>query len=414
MATIAIFVDIEEGHVLPTFWLSRFLQTRGHQVWYLGHQNLAQLVSDNGFKFISIMKGDPLANGSHAEHSRLNLIFGPLVRGELLDGILADLNSDVALVHSEYYLEGLAIHYRYHIPLVFFGPMFRRFPRTQITQKIAELLLELTSGLPEFLESVVKAGVKFKHFKDLSQLVLRTPELVLHPQAFDLPATEVEPGVHYVGAGVDPARTEQPFSLAGFDSTQPIIYCARGSQTQMNKEANRRLFQVTMDAAALRPEWQFIIAIGKAFKPEDFSDVPANVFLFPWVSQLKVLSRASVMINHGGFGSIKECIYMGVPAVVLPVKGFRDHSACAERVAYHGLGVQNDDPQISATELVRMIEQVINDSSFNARVGQMREKFKQQARLDIAADVIEKAITQPYSGVPVVQKMKARAHAAGH
>jgi UDP:flavonoid glycosyltransferase YjiC (YdhE family) len=105
---------------------------------------------------------------------------------------------------------------------------------------------------------------------------------------------------------------------------------------------------------------------------------------------------------------------MGVPAVVLPVKGFRDHSACAERVAYHGLGVQNDDPQISATELVRMIEQVINDSSFNARVGQMREKFKQQARLDIAADVIEKAITQPYSGVPVVQKMKARAHAAGH
>jgi hypothetical protein len=44
----------------------------------------------------------------------------------------------------------------------------------------------------------------------------------------------------------------------------------------------------------------------------------------------------------------------------------------------------------------------------------MREKFKQQARLDIAADVIEKAITQPYSGVPVVQKMKARAHAAGH
>jgi UDP:flavonoid glycosyltransferase YjiC (YdhE family) len=61
-----------------------------------------------------------------------------------------------------------------------------------------------------------------------------------------------------------------------------------------------------------------------------------------------------------------------------------------------------------------MIEQVINDSSFNARVGQMREKFKQQARLDIAADVIEKAITQPYSGVPVVQKMKARAHAAGH
>jgi glycosyltransferase, MGT family len=356
------------------------------------------------------MQGGPPDKNSQREHSRLNLVFGPLVRGELLDHVLADLRPDVVLVHSEYYLEGLAIHYRYLVPLVFFGPMFRHFPRTEVSQKLGELLMELTSGLPEFLESLVKAGVKFKNFKDLSQLVLRTPELVLHPPAFDLPTNKKEPGVHYVGAGIDPARTERPFSFAGFDSDQPLIYSARGSQNQMNKEANRKLFQVTMDAAAQRPEWQFIIALGKAFKASDFSDVPDNVFLFPWVSQLEVLSRATVMINHGGFGSIKECIYMGVPTIVLPVRGFRDHSACAERVAYHGLGVKNDDPGISSAELVRMIEQVIYDPSFNHRVGRMREKFKQEARLDIAADVIEKAITQPYSDLARMREPGRRVH----
>lgn len=85
--------------------------------------------------------------------------------------------------------------------------------------------------------------------------------------------------------------------------------------------------------------------------------------------------------------------------VVLPVKGFRDHSACAERVAYHGLGVTNDDPQISPTELIRLIEQVMNDPTFKQRGGQMREKFKQQARPDIAADVIEKAISDHGNGL---------------
>ena len=80
---------------------------------------------------------------------------------------------------------------------------------------------------------------------------------------------------------------------------------------------------------------------------------------------------------------------MGVPMVVLPLKGFRDHPDCAKRVVHHGLGVQNDDPNISPSELILLIEQVINNPSFSSCVDLMREKFRRQDGLELAAEVIE-------------------------
>jgi UDP:flavonoid glycosyltransferase YjiC (YdhE family) len=249
-----------------------------------------------------------------------------------------------------YYLAGLAIRYRYRIPVVFFTPNFRRHARKMECEAIIADLLEVKSGITEFLELLAKAGVQFKNFRDVAELALQSPELALLPEAFDLPGRDKEPGVYYVGAGIDAARNELPFTWAGLDPSRPLVYCARGSQIQLRREDNRRLFQTTIDAAATRPEWQFIIAISKVFKAEDFSDVPPNVALFDWVPQFEVLSRSNVMVNHGGFGTVKECIHMGVPMVVLPIRGFRDHPDCAERVVYHGLGVQNDDPQVSPIE----------------------------------------------------------------
>src|SRR5262245_14557921 len=102
MLTIAVLIDWEEGHLLPSFWLSRGMKDYGHKVCYLGYSSSEGLVRRQGFEFISVDK--KIDN------------FGPLVRGEVLDEIIATLRPDIMLVHSLYYIAGLTIHYLYRLP----------------------------------------------------------------------------------------------------------------------------------------------------------------------------------------------------------------------------------------------------------------------------------------------------------
>jgi zeaxanthin glucosyltransferase len=396
MITVAVLLDPEEGHLLASFWLSRWLKNYGYRVCYLGIPDTEESVRDQGFEFIPIWK-DAFPRGSYKRQGKTEQekksFLGPLARGEVLDEAVAALRPDVMLVLSLYYSAGLAIYFRYKIPVVFFTPYLRHDSRVKSCESVMGDFLNGRPGVADLFELLIKARVQLGGFKDLVELVLKFPELVLLPGAFDLPERGNEPGVHYLGAGVDMKRKEESFAWARIDSTLPLIFCARGSQVLLQQESSQRFFQIVFEAAAARPGWQFIIATGAGFKTEDLSAVPRNVMLSPWVSQLEVLSRADLMINHGGFNTVKECILLGVPMVVLPLKDFRDHPVCAERVAYHGLGVQSDIAQVTSVELVALVDQVLNDRSFKLRVDSMREKFCQQDRPDLAARVIESVIS---------------------
>jgi zeaxanthin glucosyltransferase len=397
MRTIAVLIDMEEGHLLPSFWLSRGLKGRGYRVCYLGVPSSERLVRNHGFEFIPVVPDKPSSvhyKGRKPASDKSVNYLGALMRGEMLDDIIASLQPDVMLIQSHYYTESLAIYYRYRLPVVFFTPHLRRYNRAIECERVVEDLCNFASGVAELCDLLTKSGVHFSNLKDIARLVLLFPELVMLPEAFDLPGRGDEPGVYYIGAGIDIKRKEEPFSWAGIDSNRALIYCARGSQPQLQSETNQRLIKDTLGAARARHDWQFIIATGKGVEVGDFTDVPANVILREWVPQLEVLSRANVMINHGGFGTIKECILMRVPMVVLPFEDFRDHSTSAARVVRHGLGVQSDVARVSSVELISLIEQVLNDQSFKLRVDLMREKFLQQDRFDLAAEVIEDAISR--------------------
>ena len=385
MATIAVLSDEEEGHLLPSFWLSRRLKDCGSRVCYLAPPNCERLVRGQGFEFISL-KSEREAGKIRGGQGYL----GPLLCEGMLDGAIVTLQPDVMLILSLYYAAGLAIHYRYKIPVVYFTPILSKYDRVERCGGIVNTLLNTTSGVPELLELLTKARVRFSNLMDIARLALRFPELVLVPEAFDVPD---EQGVYHVGAGVDLERTEESFPWDNIDSNSPIIFCALGSQVQLLKEFGRRFFQVIFEVATARPDCQFIISTGGSLDGEHFSSIPTNVIASTWVPQLEVLSRADLMINHGGLNTVKECILMGVPMVVLPLKSLRDHFITAERVVHHGLGVQSDITQISSAELIILIDQVLHDESFKIRVNLMRETFLQQDRFDLALNVLERAIS---------------------
>jgi MGT family glycosyltransferase len=401
MSNISVFLDLEEGHSLPIYKLLRRLKDREHGVCCHGLGHIGDSVRRQGFEFIPIIDDVlPRGNGqrerllaTYARDGIRDLYFESLVRGKVLDRLMAELKPDLGIFICHYYLEALAVHFRYQLPIVFFVPIFRAGNRAQASEAIVEALLKIKSGAAELLELITKAGVSIRNLNDVSQLVLQMPELMVLPEAFDLPDRTADRGMYYLGAGVDVERAEEPFDWRGINSEQPLIYCSLGSQNHITSETSRRFLQVAIDTAATLPGLQFIISIGKHFSTTDFRAVPGNVRLSRWVPQLEVLARADLMINHGGFGAIKECVLMGTPMLVFPLRPERDHGECAKRVVYHQLGLEGNVRDISTLELAAMIKQVIEDQSFKQRVALMREKFIEQDRVDIGVKVIEDLLT---------------------
>ena len=95
------------------------------------------------------------------------------------------------------------------------------------------------------------------------------------------------------------------------------------------------------------------------------------------------------MINHGGLGTIKECIYFGVPMIVFPM--MRDQPGNAARVAYHGLGIVGQS-RVSAGQVNALIDTVERNPSFRARAEAMGKKFREIEDSGIGIQVIERLV----------------------
>src|SRR5690348_15723508 len=100
MPTIAALLDTWEGHTLPTLGLLRCLKARGHRIACLGMPAIEDAVLQQGFEFIPILgnvwrRESLLGNGqkSYRLDDLPDLYFGPLVRGQVLDAVVAALKA---------------------------------------------------------------------------------------------------------------------------------------------------------------------------------------------------------------------------------------------------------------------------------------------------------------------------------
>jgi UDP:flavonoid glycosyltransferase YjiC (YdhE family) len=141
---------------------------------------------------------------------------------------------------------------------------------------------------------------------------------------------------------------------------------------------------------ALRPDWQLVLGTGANLSVTDFHSIPSNALLVNFVPQLEMLKRASIMITHGGFNSIKECIFFGVPMIVFPI--IRDHPAITARVVYHGLGLRGNLQNASVEQIHQLIKRIDQDPSFKTRVEAMGREFRRIEELESASQIIQAVV----------------------
>ena len=128
-----------------------------------------------------------------------------------------------------------------------------------------------------------------------------------------------------------------------------------------------------MAAGSVRPDWQILIAAGHLDEAFAQNVNPPNVRVLRWVPQDDVLRRAAVMITAGGSATVRDCLYFGVPMVVVPLWG--DHFGNAARVVFHKLGYSvHDHRKLTAGTLVRLVEGVMKDGEIAASLAQKRNE----------------------------------------
>jgi UDP:flavonoid glycosyltransferase YjiC (YdhE family) len=216
------------------------------------------------------------------------------------------------------------------------------------------------------------------------------PVLTACPKELDLPDS-VKPSRHYIEASIDLERREPgDFPWERLDPDRPLIFCTLGSHCEDYKESVP-FFRAVIDAMRQKPDWQLLLAMGNPHvDPGEFQPVPPNVLLVSWAPQLAILQKASIMMTHGGLGTIKESIFFGVPMIVFPVAW--DQPKNAERVVHHGLGVQGSITDISARQVVHLIDQIAGDPSFKARAQSMSRIFQEIESRGAGAELIEKLV----------------------
>ena len=154
-----------------------------------------------------------------------------------------------------------------------------------------------------------------------------TPYFTLTPPALEAPGGPLpERILRFHDAAARPHPAPDP-------DAQPLVYVTFGTVA-----ASLGLFpgfyRSVIEALAGLPV-RIVMTVGDAADEAELGSLPANVSAKRWIPQAEILSKASAMVGHGGFGTTTGALLAGVPQVVVPL--FADQPYNAARV--EGLGV---------------------------------------------------------------------------
>jgi zeaxanthin glucosyltransferase len=428
MATVIFMPFHWDANINSTFAIARGLRKRGHHVHYLCIPDNEERIRAQGFDFIQIFsevfpKGalqEQYSNEANGKYQGLDgfraRILGmcDLMLKNAIGKALRGLHPDLFFVSSATPWIGIGAQTT-GVPVITFSsslisvwdslvPPFETalIPDSTPSSRIKNVLAWRWSTLRRWMMDVGRPSIsndvrefarRCKYplegidFNVETWPLLKLPNLIFCPKNFDFPRSREPESTYFVEPSIDAERVDGDFSWGWLREDKPLIYCSLGSVAPF-KYARRaaRFFQVFMDAMAKRPGRQGVVTIGGYLRAEVF-DCPPNVLIVRKAPQIEMLKRASVMVGHGGFSGIKECIFTAVPMALFPM--FYDHPGNAARVVYHGLGVRGKFDQIDATGLNRLIDDALENPSYSAKIKAMSQTFVELQRRQPGVDVIE-------------------------
>ncbi|HYH52958.1 MAG TPA: nucleotide disphospho-sugar-binding domain-containing protein [Solirubrobacterales bacterium] len=363
---VAAFGDA--GHVFPAIALGKALAARGHEVMIETWEERRQAVEGAGLGFAAAEEyrmfppPDPESEeGQHAAEAARALL--PLLEDFRPHVVVSDILTLAPTLAAEQAGIPLATLIPHIYPVVEPGlPFFAiglRPPRTRLGRRIwrtgheRALRVGLEQGRGDLNIQRSRLGLPaIDRFHggispDLA-LVATYPQLeyprswppgveVTGPMTFELPHPEIElpPG------------------------DEPLVLVAPSTA----HDSGNHLVRTAL--AALADEPVRVVATTNRVAPQRPIEVPPNATLVEWLSYSQLMPAASLVISHGGHGTVARALGAGTPVLVCPIIG--DMSETAMRVAWAGAGLSLPWRLCQPAPLRWAARRLLHEPSFSAK-----------------------------------------------
>jgi UDP:flavonoid glycosyltransferase YjiC (YdhE family) len=170
---------------------------------------------------------------------------------------------------------------------------------------------------------------------------------------------------------------------------EPVVYVSFGSMIHVDSDlVDAILTGVTR--LNLRVLWSMPASQQGEVLPE--LDVPSSVRFETFVPPLEVLTFPSVRcgINHGGAGSVQDCLLSGKPMLCIPFMW--DQPFNASVISHLEAGTVLWPRQVSAHTIATAVDSLVYDSRFSLRTSHLARVLHDTGA---EADVVTYILTQP-------------------
>ncbi|HEY7951199.1 MAG TPA: nucleotide disphospho-sugar-binding domain-containing protein [Solirubrobacterales bacterium] len=366
---VAAFGD--PGHVFPAISLARALRGRGHEVTIETWEERREAVEGAGLGFAAAEEyrmfppPDPDSpEGAHAAEAAKALL--PLLEETRPHAVVSDILTLAPTLAAEKAGVPLATLIPHIYPVVEPGlPFFAiglRPPRTPLGRAIwrtgqRALNIGLEQGRNDLNRQRARLDLppvgRFHGgiSPDLA-LVGTFPQLeyprrwpagveITGPMTFEIPHPEIE---------LPPGE-------------EPLILVAPSTA----HDSDNHLVRTAL--AALADEPVRVVATTNRVVPQRPIEIPANAVLVDWLSYSQLMPAASLVISHGGHGTVARALCAGTPVLICPIIG--DMSETAMRVAWAGCGLSLPWRLCRPAPLRWATRRLLEDRSFTDRAGEL-------------------------------------------
>jgi UDP:flavonoid glycosyltransferase YjiC (YdhE family) len=358
---VAAFGD--PGHVFPAISLGRAMSSRGHEVLVETWPQWREAVEGAGLAFAGADQYQvfpPLRSRPGAGRAAVALM--PLLEEFEPDVVVNDILTVAPALAAEKYGSRWATLVPHIYPVQDRGKPFFAIgalpPRTGFGRRVWQMtdrLLErgLVRGREDLncqRQILGLPGTDRFHGGISPELAMIAtyPQLeyprdwpenvhVTGPMPFEIPHPEIE-----LPPGADPLILVAPST-----SQDPDNRLVRSALEAMSGEAVR------------------VVATTNRVVPSRPIVVPANAVLVDWLSYSQVMPQASLIICHGGHGTVARALSEGVPVLTCPAAG--DMNETAARITWAGLGLSIRWSLTGRRSLRWAVAEILGDSSYREK-----------------------------------------------
>lgn len=249
-------------------------------------------------------------------------------------------------------------------------------------------------------DSVVPSGVVAEQANELRvehglppdprlEMLRRYLVLVPFPPSLRDPGSPLPPTGHslrHVSSDLPLAESALPW-LAAL-SGRETVYVTLG--TIFNQESGD-LFERILGGVRDLPV-NVVATVGRALDPEVLGPQPANVHVERYIPQAQLLPHCSLVVSHGGSGSVVGALAHGLPMVVIPIGA--DQPRNAQRCEDLHVARVLDAPEATPDRVREAAADVLADPTYRLNAERIRDEIAVLPGPDHAVTLLERLATE--------------------